>query len=540
MYALNRELQTQQAVELATLSETWLMDRLLRLVYNQYVAVNVVALFSEQGELLAGPEYLESPDILGLQAPHEAVDEARAQRFLQAVPWAAAASRGVALGAPYRPEGARAAVVPLAVAAPGGVLAVELSLLWLQERFQSYRGEGQAVALLDSGGDPIVGVAGELLDQEAISRFRGNLSGEISSTLEDGVEVLATFDPVADTGWKVVVASLRSRTEGAGQEIQAKMIYFYGLAAALTGVVGFLGALQISRPVVTLKDAALAVADGELGRRVELGSIAELAELESAFNFMSRRLRLNREEIARKNTEIEAFNRDLQRMVEERTRELEQAQSRLVESSRLAAVAHMGAGLAHELNNPMAGILGMSQLALARNREASLTPMLRAIEAQAQRCREILAALGRLTDEGPGEREAVELHGLIDSVLELTGGRLQERGVVIAHERAGELKVMGDPVSLGQAFSQLLQSLSARLAPGGRLVIRGELGARVAELTFSLEGEERVARDDWLASGMGYWMAHQVVGQHEGWLEECKEEGPYCLCVFLPRSARAR
>lgn len=559
MIELSQEVQLREAKELSTLTETWLEDRirglelvagswdvggmsgeallgLLRLIYDNDDAINVVALVSEQGELLAGPEYLEAEYIspVGRYAAHEAVDADRAELFVDRVPWADALASGVAMGRPYQPDGARAVVVPLAVAVDGGVLAGELSLTWLAERFADRDVEGRAVALLGSGGELLAGVSSALLDQRTFKNFTGDIEGELIISLEDGTDVLETFDAVADLGWYVVVASPLYNARFAARQIRRTMLFFYGLAGVLTLAVGFVGAQQISRPVVDLKDAALAVAAGELGRRVEPGGSKELEDLGNAFNFMSRRLRQNRDEISRQSEEIEAFNRDLQRRVEEATRELREAQSRLVESSRLAAVAHMGAGLAHELNNPVAGILGMTQLAIARTGKGPLGPTLRSIETQAQRCREILGTLNRLTHDGPGEREDIELHGLIDSVLELIAGRLAERGVEVVHRRAEPLDTRGDPARLGQAISQLLLSLSARLDAGGRVTITGARRPDALELCFSLEGPERVARDDWLASGMGFWIAHQVVGQHQGWLEESGEDGPPEYRVFLP------
>lgn len=559
MLAISQEVQLREARELSTLTETWLEGRLrglelvaeswavgaldgearlglLRLVYDSDDAINVVALLSERGELLAGPEYLEAAyiDPVGRYAAHEAVDADRAERFVGRIPWAEAAAQGVAMGLPYRPDGARASVVPLAVSVRGGVLAAELSLGWLARRFADKDVEGRALALVAGDGSLLAGVPSTLLDRRSFRSFAGNVEGELIIELDDGTEVLETFDSVADLGWYVVVASPLYKAQYAARQIRRTMLFFYGLAAILTLAVGSVGARHISRPVVALKDAALAVANGELGRRVEPGGSKELEDLGKAFNFMSRRLRQNRDEIRRQSAEIEAFNRELQARVEEATRELREAQARLVESSRLAAVAHMGAGLAHELNNPVAGILGMTQLAIARTGQGPLGPTLRSIEAQAQRCREILASLSRLTHEGPGERVSIELHGLIDSVLDLIAGRLSERGVAVNHRRGRPLEVQGDPARLGQAISQLLLSLSARLESGGGVTITGERRPEALVLCFSLEGPERVARDDWLASGMGFWIAHQVVGQHGGWLEESGEGEPPAYRVFLP------
>ncbi|MBK8181013.1 MAG: HAMP domain-containing protein [Planctomycetes bacterium] len=192
------------------------------------------------------------------------------------------------------------------------------------------------------------------------------------------------------TSWMVVVAEpLALTTAPAVSEIRRQTAYFAGVASLLALVLGALIARQISRPVLALREGALAVAEGPLGRDIRAPADGELLELMQAFNFMSARLERNRQEIDAKNQEIETWNQELQARVDARTRELEEAQERLVRSARLAAAGEMGAGLAHELNNPLAGILGLTQVLLAKA-EGGSRAMLKSMEEQALRCKEIV------------------------------------------------------------------------------------------------------------------------------------------------------
>jgi len=533
-----------QARELAAVAEIWMTDRLrgiqlaagfwsldrldagardgfLRLVYNQFEAVNAVALLSAEGGLEGeAVRLLAAPDPLSEWAGHQAVSDERLAAFLAAIPLGEVTPGEAALGDPYAPPGGGAAVVPVALSVPGGILAVELSLDWLARHFLVPPGEGRSITLIDAAGEILAGSPTTLVDLTAFADIGGDTRGQLRTELPDGTAVHASFVPVGDTGWNVVVADSRAAIERAGREIRDKMFFFFVVAGVLASVLGVLGALQLEGPVVQLKDAALAVAEGDFGRRVTPGGSRELAELARAFNFMSSRLRRDKEEIQKKNQEIEAFNRDLQRRVEERTRELREAQDRLVESARMAAVAHMGAGLAHELNNPVAGILGMIQLAIARAASGPIQAMLRTVEGQAQRCREILAALTRLTGEGPAERTRLELGGLVESVLGLTGGALLERGVNIHHSQGVEVWVEADPARMGQALTHLLKSLATRLGAEGAITIRPEAAGGEVALHFELSGVDAEARDDWLASGMGFWVARQELERHGGRLEQ--------------------
>ena len=203
----------------------------------------------------------------------------------------------------------------------------------------------------------------------------------------------------------------------------------------------------------------------------------------------------------------------------------------------MAAVAQMGAGLAHELNNPLAGILGMAQVGLAQAGDSSAGPSLRSIEEQAQRCRAILANLNRFTG-GREElvRQRIDLHEVVREVLELVGGSFREADQIVDHAGGPAVMVEADPALLAQALAQLLRSLRTALGPGGRLVILGEHDQTTAGLVFLLDGVVSDRQDDWLASGMGFWIAKQVLEEHDWVLIEPKQGDRATYRVVLPAS----
>jgi signal transduction histidine kinase len=411
-------------------------------------------------------------------------------------------------------------------------LGVELSLQELQDNFQDQAPVQGAAVLLGDGQQVLAGTGQSLLPAEASAWFSGALSGDLD--YQDSAErpILGSFQGIAGTPWSVLVAVPKEQVTRPGDRIAVRLAYIYLLAAALVAATAWVSAKQIAQPVLTLKGAAERIGAGKLGEQVELEGRDEIAELARSFNRMSSDLLRQAVTIQDKNREIEGFNLELQQRVAERTQELQQSQARLVQSSRMAAVAQLGAGLAHELNNPIAGILGLAQVAQVQ--EEGREELLQAIEGEALRCRDILTSLRRFSGAGSSaSMQRIDLWSLVQEVLGLLRSGMEEAQIHVDLGDAVEGEVRGDAALLGQAITQLLRSLRANLAPQGRISIQGvsRLGELGLELT--LQGAARPSKDDWLASGMGFWVAQQVLPEHGGRLEE-PTPGSRVWTLWLP------
>lgn len=537
----SRQLYSRQASGLAVFAATWIGDlertaalavavwdvetldaerreALQRVLYQQFDAVNVVLTVDAQGsEVTRGTWLSDVPDALG---SHLAVSTDRAERLRTELPVSEALASGTALGRIYRPDPDGPAVVPVAVASKDGgvVVGMEVSLAVLEQQLATQAIPGGAAVLIDRSADQILGDPAGLVGADVAQAFVGDLDGDLRYQAEDG-PVLAAFSSIDGTPWVAVVAVPEAQATRAGDAIRDRSYFVYLLAMALVAGTAGVAARQIAQPVVKLREAAEKLGAGEYPD-VDLAGQdppAEISDLARVFNETSGRLADQAETIAAKNAEIEAWNQELQERVQERTRELEESQGRLVQSSRLAAVAQMGAGLAHELNNPLAGILGMAQLAKARSPD---DPMLASIEEQALRCRDVVQALQRLTSEGTGTRVRVNVAAVLAEVVALVGHGFDQADVNLEHRSGPELFIDGDPALLGQALAQLLTSLRTRVGPGGTLSVRGTRTDDEVQIVFELLGPSRGDSDDWLASGMGFWIASHAVEEHGGRVEQ--------------------
>ncbi len=455
---------------------------------------------------------------------HDVVNAQRLAEFRAALP---DPGPGVVRGLPYLPAGSGAAVVPVVFPSPwrdGMTLGVELSLRPMNAMLQAVAGADRAVFLVDPNGKVLLAAGrSELVDPSRLAPLLRSAAAD--ARVDEQVVVATSQLPGRDL--VVVVAAPASNADAVLQRI-LQPTWYIGLVSLLAAAAaGTLLGRSIAQPVLGLAAAAHDVGQGNLDRRVPAEGGNEITELAISFNQMTAALKDNRDEIAAKNVEIEAFSRELQARVDERSRQLREAQARLVQTSQLAAVAEMSAGLAHELNNPMAGLLGMVQLVKARRDGTPDAALLGAAEAEALRCKEIIASLLRFTaaPRPAGEREAVVLSSVLADIASLAGSSFRQRSVALVFSPGPPIRVLAQPDELGRALSGVLGALRTAAAPGGtvRVSMPAASDPTTVELRFDID-HLHDSQDDWRAASLGLWAARRTLGA-EGWsIEEVPTE----------------
>ena len=187
------------------------------------------------------------------------------------------------------------------------------------------------------------------------------------------------------------------------------------------------------------------------------------------------------EELNEAREELESLNEGLEQRVEKRTRELRDMQTRIVEAGRLAAVGELAAGVAHELNNPLAGILGYAQYDLEKLKgveSLSGTDMEKVVkhltfmESGAQRCAEIVESLLRFSETSRSAATDVDVNELIEETLGFTSREFASRGIELKIDLAdGGLDVVGDARQLQQVFTNIVMNARKAMQSGGRLSV---------------------------------------------------------------------
>jgi signal transduction histidine kinase len=289
-------------------------------------------------------------------------------------------------------------------------------------------------------------------------------------------------------------------------------IFFLAGAPLLAAGIGLSIYRSVSRPVALLSEGAARWAEGRLDARVEIDTPDEFGDLARQFNAM--------------------------------TRSLEQHQAQLVQSEKLAGIGRLAAGVAHEINNPLAVILGYAKL-LRRRSEGQLAADLGVVEDEAVRAQEIVEGLLDLSRPLAAAREPVELGPLCREAV----ARLEETGRLAGArvEVQGAARVEGHAQKLRQVILNLVKNAAEAAGAGGRVEVRiAEAPGGGAEVAVADTGPglSEAIRDRLFepffttkpaGTGLGLAVSQGIVQAHGGTLDvESPPGGGARFTVRLP------
>jgi len=290
---------------------------------------------------------------------------------------------------------------------------------------------------------------------KAVSSAQGSNSTFVF-TDEQGERQLGTFAMVG-MGKTLVVAHTPERVAFAparqlvGNSLAVAVAVFLAAAAA-----SLVLARQMTRPLFTLSRATERIARGEFGATVEVGATDEIGDLASSFNKMGTELK-------------------------ERERKLEETRAALIQSEKLAAFGQLGAGIAHEVKNPLAGILGYAQLALRKvPPDSPLKNYLEIVEKETKRCKAIIENLLKFARQEKTVMDKVDVGQLVDESIKLVEHQLSLNGVKVQkHIEEGLPHIFANANQVQQILMNL--SINAQHAmeknKGGVLTVTARRGA---------------------------------------------------------------
>ena len=326
-------------------------------------------------------------------------------------------------------------------------------------------------------------------------------------------------------------------------ENQRQLLGFTGLTVVLVSLVSvvFVWAV-VHRPVRELIGGTQEMAQGNLGHRLEVHSGDELGELAAAFNKMAA-------DLDRANQELTDWARTLEERVARKTGELRQAEDHLLASEKMAALGKLAATVAHEVNNPLSGILTYTRLTLKQleaeapepARRAEMISQLRIIERESRRCGEIMRNLLTFARQAPPQREPNQVNELAERALALVRHQVELQGIELVTRLAPDLPpVSCDANQIQQVALTLLVNAVEATPRGGRLVVSTEADAekrtvrlRVRDTGAGIAPDVLphifepffTTKEDQHRTGLGLAVARSIAEQHGATLEARSRPG---------------
>jgi signal transduction histidine kinase len=283
---------------------------------------------------------------------------------------------------------------------------------------------------------------------------------------DQGTPMIGAFAPVGIGSVTAAAQVPKSAAYLAQRELLGRMVLIaVGLLVAMA-VIGRFTARRIVRPVERLSAASRTIGQGRFDIQVDVSSRDEIGALAGSFNQMASELKT-------------------------RDDELEQAQAQLVQSEKMAAFGQLGAGIAHEVKNPLAGILGCAQLSLMEAEEGTpLRTNLEIIEKETGRCRTIIDNLMKFARQEKALFEPTEVNTVIEDACAIINHQMELQQVKVLKELDEQLpEIQGNPNQLQQVLMNLM--INAQQA------MEGEPGTvTVHSRRTEDDGVEIVVRDD--------------------------------------------
>ncbi|MBN2340672.1 MAG: HAMP domain-containing protein [Deltaproteobacteria bacterium] len=436
------------------------LPQALNIMYTQLTFANMVALLDNNGKAVVPPH--RPTRELAQYAERPYVDESEMADFAGSVPLDAALKAELAMGPIYFSSDDEPRVVVTKLVHTGRddnwVLAIGVSLTKLCETFQTVSEDETSISVLvDTRGEFICGsgISATLISNAVKKQLKTRQISERDTA--DGAFFLVQ-EPVPVTGWRVFhqysKASAMKRFHQTRQALLLWMVLC--LVAAIAG--GFVLSKGITHPIAHLAAGSKRVAEGNYDEKIDIISKDELGDLSHSFNKMVE--------------EIHTWNRELNQRVYDRTKALKEAQEQIVKTQKLAALGELGAGVAHEINNPLTSVVGNAQFLMSELDDSpTYREILKEMVDNSRRVAQVVDELLRFSQAQWGEKmmpvslEKVMVHA-VDFYLE----RFKEKNVEVMWAHKDEVSVYGIERDLQLVAHALLDNALKAVGDGGQIL----------------------------------------------------------------------
>ncbi|HXH49882.1 MAG TPA: ATP-binding protein [Terriglobia bacterium] len=311
----------------------------------------------------------------------------------------------------------------------------------------------------------------------------------------------------------------------------------------------------VKRPLKILGEGTERLAAGRLGYQLDVRSHDEVADLARSFNTMSSQLKDAREEVTE-------WGRTLEKRVDQKTDELNRAHEQMLRVEKMASIGRLAAIVAHEINNPLAGILTYAKLLkkqFARendNKYDEVLASLDLIESESRRCGEIIKNLLTFSRATSMKHEPADLNVVVDRCVRLVQHQLELQNVRLHLDLARDLPLVWcDPAQIEQVILALVMNAVGAMPKGGNLTLRSRRINAAPQVQVDVQDDGTGIPPELVSQmfepffttkerghglGLGLAISRMIVERHQGQIDVKSEPGCGTLfTVTLPLEGAA-
>ncbi|MGA3211522.1 MAG: ATP-binding protein [Terriglobales bacterium] len=315
----------------------------------------------------------------------------------------------------------------------------------------------------------------------------------------------------------------------------------------------------VHKPVKALTRGTERLMKGELGYQIPLTSDDEVGELANSFNQMSLRLR-------EANEEVTAWARTLEERVEEKVVELNQANEQMLHVEKMASIGKLAAVVAHEVNNPLSGILTYARLLTKRidrgelvencdpQKRGDTRQCLELIASESRRCGDLVRDLLTFSRSRPMNLAWADLNPIAERCVRIVQHQLEMNNIQWQVELEPELPLVHcDAAQIEQVLLALIMNAIDAMPRGGNLYMRTRalLASRSVELQVRDDGSGiapdllpklfepfNTTKEAGRGVGLGLAISKGIIERHLGEIAVDSQAGRgTCFHIFLPLDA---
>jgi len=336
------------------------------------------------------------------------------------------------------------------------------------------------------------------------------------------------------------------------QDIKNKTTLFSVITIlAISLIIGLFIQRGVYRPVKELVAGTTRVASGDFDHTITARSEDEIGQLAESFNLMTQRLK-------KADGEIKDLIKNLEKKVAKRTDELKAVQYQLLQSEKLASIGKLAATIAHEINNPLNGILTYTKLierkladgTLKKDEIPKFLSYLGIMERETERCSTIVRnLLDFARQREPSLKPDVDINAVVEEALSLLANQIALQEITLEKKFNQLPPIMADPMQLRQVFLNIILNACEAMNNEGVLTVttassnkrKKAVRVEIADSGVGID-EKDLSKifDPFFTSkekgtGLGLSVVYGIINSHQGTIEVDSKAGEgTTITITLP------